>query len=791
MSLVAAWLLFPLLLLVLSAGSGLLVERAAGTRLPGPLLAPVGLALMIVVANAATYWEQTAQLATPLVIAGALLGSVLARERLRGLVPDLWPALAAAGVFATFAAPVVLSGEASFTGYTLLGDTAVHFVLVDRLAEHGRDLAGLAPSSYRAALRDYFASAYPLGTHSALAAVRPLVGQDVAWVFQPFLAFLSAMTALAIYTLLGSLSMVKPARAAIAFLGAQPALVYAYALQGGIKEIATVFAINLVFALAPLVLAARGGVRFLVPLAVVTAAGMAVIGLAFVLWLGPLLVALALVIAIRRGSAWLRPTAREAGFLVSLVCVLSIPVILQAGNYLDSAQDAVTTQSEFGNLLGPLRKVQAIGIWPTGDFRFELNPSNETGAYVLIGVAIGAALIGLAWALRRRALFILLWVAASAIAWTYVTWRGSPWADAKALAIVSPTIVVVSLLGCFALFERARWLGAAAAGAVAFGVLWSNALGFHDARIAPRDRLHELQTLGERLDGRGPVLYTEFEEYGKHFLRKADPTGWSESFQDGTPSGIAGTYVDLDRIPVNYLVRYPTLVLRRSPARSRPPVPFRLAGQTRHYEVWRRVGDPARVIARLPLGGGDQAAAKPRCAEVDALAAKIKEGAARLAYVPRPRALVLQPSHGPLPAGWVLDKLDPTLIHTPGRGRISLALTVERGAPYEAWLRGSFGRPVRIDVDGRKLGSAGNELNGPGQYEFVGRRALGPGEHTVVFSRGGGSLRPGDGGDRLLGPVVFVPTGTPAALPPSFASPRRPQKLCRGDQDWVEGLESP
>ena len=60
---------------------------------------------------------------------------------------------AAVGVFAVFAAPIVLSGEATFAGYIKLDDTATWFAMTDRVMEHGRSLAGLAPSTYEATLR--------------------------------------------------------------------------------------------------------------------------------------------------------------------------------------------------------------------------------------------------------------------------------------------------------------------------------------------------------------------------------------------------------------------------------------------------------------------------------------------------------------------------------------------------------------------------------------------------------------------------------------------------------------
>src|SRR2546426_10672821 len=107
-----AWLVFPLVLLAVSVGSGLLVERIAGRRIPGALLPSVGLALVIVVAELLTYHRSTVWLTTSVVVALAVAGLALSLPRARTLRPDGWATAAALGVFAALAAPVGLSGHA-------------------------------------------------------------------------------------------------------------------------------------------------------------------------------------------------------------------------------------------------------------------------------------------------------------------------------------------------------------------------------------------------------------------------------------------------------------------------------------------------------------------------------------------------------------------------------------------------------------------------------------------------------------------------------------------------------
>ncbi|MGH2952081.1 MAG: hypothetical protein ACRDKX_08560, partial [Solirubrobacterales bacterium] len=60
-----AWLVFPLVLTVLALGAGLLVEAAAGKRLPGSLLPALGLATIVVTAQFLALADATAELITP------------------------------------------------------------------------------------------------------------------------------------------------------------------------------------------------------------------------------------------------------------------------------------------------------------------------------------------------------------------------------------------------------------------------------------------------------------------------------------------------------------------------------------------------------------------------------------------------------------------------------------------------------------------------------------------------------------------------------------------------------
>ena len=132
MSLALAWIVFPVVLGALSFCCGLLVEWASGLRLPGTLVVAVGFALLVVAASLATATGFTASLTVPLVVALAVAGAGLGLPR--GMPrPDGWALTAAVGAFAVYAAPIVLSGAATFAGYITLDDTSTWLALTDRV----------------------------------------------------------------------------------------------------------------------------------------------------------------------------------------------------------------------------------------------------------------------------------------------------------------------------------------------------------------------------------------------------------------------------------------------------------------------------------------------------------------------------------------------------------------------------------------------------------------------------------------------------------------------------------
>ena len=355
---------FPLLAGVLSLGCGLLVERAAG-RLPGALLVPAGFAGIVVVSQLGTGLDLLSDVTPILVALLAVAGFALGRRRLAEGAVDWWAAGAAVAVYLLVAAPVLLSGTATFAAYGLDTTGAVQLMGADFLLHHAHDFSVLEPSAYAQTVVQYFEPGYPSGSHTAFAAIGWLTGQDLAWLYTEYMAFLVAVTVLGLYALVRRLPLSALACAAVAGIAAMPMLVYAYALQGAIKEMATLPVIALLAALVPWFADSwREHWSRVVPLAVACAAGLATIGVAFAPWLAPFALA-GLVLTLRGGGRGaLRGAGVRAAAFVVLLAVCALPALILGVGYV--AVMMRYTRSAMLEVLGSLyvTTAEAKGLSP-------------------------------------------------------------------------------------------------------------------------------------------------------------------------------------------------------------------------------------------------------------------------------------------------------------------------------------------------------------------------------------------------------------------------------------------
>jgi hypothetical protein len=331
----------------------------------------------------------------------------------------------------------------------------------------------------------------------------------------------------------------------------------------------------------------------------------------------------------------------------------------------------------------------------------------------------------------------------------------------------------LAITGAIVALRTDRLTGAALIAVVAGGVLWSNVLAYGGVNLAPYDQLRELESIGEEFAGQGPALMTEYNPYGaRYFLREEDGEAASELrtrqvlLADGSTAE-KGAAVDTDELDQNGLLEFRTLVLRRSPVRSRPPLPYRLIRSGKYYEVWQRPESPTGLPPEhLPLGDALQPAAVPNCGEVGGL------GLLALQHQMQNVRLIAA-RHAP-----IYDATGGTL-------------EVTHAGEYEAWLMGSARGSVELFVDGHKVGEARQELENDGGFINLGKTHLGAGSHHAELQFGGADLHPGSGGFPRpeTGPLLFTPaneeSGELVSVPVAESN-----RLCGKPWDWIEAVGS-
>jgi hypothetical protein len=575
-----------------------------------------------------------------------------------------------------------------------------------------------------------------------------------------------------------------------------PALVYAYAQMGAIKELAV---LPFVLLLGPALLLMprwleRGPRGALVP-AVVGAGGVGAIGLAFLPWLGMTLLAGGALLLL--GSQARRLGGRALGvwaaaFAAGLV-LLALPTFGALGDSLTLARSLSTSNAvavaDPGNLIRPLEHAQLAGIWIGGSHRVDPAEHRDL-TYALIGIALAAAGLGAAFLVRRRSWALAAFAATMAIVWAALTVRGTVWTDAKLLAITSPIVVLLAAIGLDSLRRSGRRVEALAlAVPLVVGVLWSNASIYHETNLAPTERVRELLSIGEERGSGGPTLVPDFDEFALYALADMAPAGPGFSskpeqlatLRDGSPTGYGQSY-DLDSLDPAAVQGYATVVARRRPDASRPPANFRLEERGDYYDVWRRTGDP-NVTEHVAAGHRLQPAGIVGCERLAALARRARADGASLLYAPRPRMPTIDGlSIMRRPEGWG-ETVDGIGLGTPGIAR--KRFEVRQGGAYDVWLKGDFARALHVRIDGREIGRVSQQTGNDGNYARPLRARLGRGSHTLTLERRGGSLRPGDAAPTVLRAVVFEPT---SAGPPTVREldPDASRRLCGRPVDWVE-----
>jgi hypothetical protein len=669
-------LVYPVVLALLCFGAALLVDRVSGGGLPGTLLPAVGAAALIVVSQWTTYIVALAPATPYLLVAVALAGFALGWGRVRVSLSRVAPrsvgafeagdsharpsASDRAGwwvgtmalAFLLALAPVLSAGRPTFSSYMALADSAVHMLGGDYLIRHGQDYAHLdVHNSYGAFVHAYYGSSYPSGADTLFGGGSFLLGLPLIWTFQPFVALMLATAAGPAWLLVRRVGLDRWWAVLASITVTLPALVYAYELIGSVKEIAS---LPMILGMGALVVGhrrwLRASARGAIPFALLVAAGISTLGVAFGAWALAAAIVLsgaALGRAARPGSPHRNPavgeawpgesaqrasrsgalSARDLAFLfaggVGVLLLAAWPTWSKVAGSL-SVAEAIASTSNPGNLQAPLRASQLLGVWLDGSYKLTPSGVALTLTSVLIAAVLTAAVVGFGYAVRARWFALAAWFALSIVLWLALKQWATTWADAKTLMLTSPVVVLAAWTGVAAIRSSpVRVAAPLAALLLAGGVLASDVWLYHNSNLAPTARYEELASINTRFGGRGPTLLTDFDEYALYELRDMDVGDPDFVYPPPSLAAAAGGYgepVQLNRIAPSALAAYPLIVTRRDPSAVRPPAAYRLLWQGVYYQVWGRRAHAPAALAHVVVSA---APARPRaqCAQVAHVAA--------------------------------------------------------------------------------------------------------------------------------------------------------------------------
>ena len=775
------------LIVVASLVAGQALLALAGRRDWTLRAAPVGLALLLVVAGlVAGHGGRGAAIAIALGSVVALAAAVLIARRPEPprIGGALGPLLAAAFVAVFAALPFIAAGRVGILGVGLVNDDmAYHLLMADWIAER------FSPEP------ELVADGYPLGPHGLVAGLAAALGARSIDVFAGLVLAIPALSALLAFSALGGLR--PAARVAVAGLVAVPYLAAAYLAQEAFKEpIVALLVLGFVLLAAERPPAAESRYRWGRGLALgAVAAGMIYVysfpGLA---WLAAALAVWAAaelwrrrdrgLAAVGRGLAAAAAPAAIAGLAAS--AVLTLP---DAGRIADFADFRAldpdrANEGGLGNLRGHLSPLEALGVWPTSEFRLPAGAGALPAVAFYAGALLAAA--GLAvgvvrWA-RLRGVAIPAALAGAAAVYAGARGFGTVYTSAKALAIAAPLIALVSLGGLLSPGGEARRAVPRALLATAIGLAMaaSSFLVLRQAPVGPETHLDELGEIRPLVAGED-LLFLGRDNFVLYGLRGSRPFTHVRNFYD--PFSVRPNEAlddvqakfDFDSVDGPTLARFPYVLTTRAAYASGPPPGYEAIAETASYVLWSRGGEPA---GREPVEDDADPGATLACRDFGPLRGR---RAARLD--PRPVAA----------AAW-----------TP-------AAEVEDGSPATVELDlppGAWELSIQYDATAPlRLRAAGLEAELPGNLDYRGAVPFWPAgridDHPGGRLRIEASVAPPPLAGRLLGArtvahlgtIAATPAGSGYGRPAATATPPFPgssavlgaaRRACGEYGDWVE-----
>lgn len=500
-------------------------------------------------------------------------------EALRVGLPVGLAALAAASL------PFAVEGRFGILGTGFNPDMSQHLLTADRLAH--------------ALGSQLLSQGYPLGPHSIVVALNRGLGVGLV---QGFSGLTVAVAVLAPLTALAAFADQPPLRrTAGALLVGLPYVVASYFAQGAFKEtMQALFVLAFVLALRESTRAWRELPLRFVPAAVIAIGTVYAYSFPGLIWLAG---ALVLWLVFERGIA-LRPA------LLALVVFL-VGALPELGRMIDfrSFETFAPRGPGLGNLFGWISPLEALGIWPSGDFRLAPGDGAAPAIAFYLGAAFALALLlwGLIRCLRRRETAIVAGLLTAAAVYAAARIGGTPYTAAKAIEVAAPlaTLVVLAPLLhglAWRLFPRmgeesakgegrARGAGLAVA-AMAIYALAAGAcslLALANAPVGPTSYSPALAELRPLVSNASTLVLAPRqlleEEHGGPYI------AWE----------LRGNRVCIDAEGERHRVPPGVRFVIEPGLTARPPFPqLRLSRRARPYLLWERTG-PIRGRSHCPL----------------------------------------------------------------------------------------------------------------------------------------------------------------------------------------------
>ncbi|MGI9557789.1 MAG: hypothetical protein ACR2N5_07595, partial [Solirubrobacterales bacterium] len=250
--------------------------------------------------------------------------------------------------------------------------------------------------------------------------------------------------------------------------------------------------------------------------------------------------------------------------------------------------------SDLGNLRGPISPLEALGIWPSGEYRISAANAGVPAPLFYLGALVAAVglVIGLLWAWRARRLALPLTLLATVAIWAIASIASTPYIAAKALAIAAPIVMIVALAGVLVPGSRLRF---AVAVVLIPAALLSSFLALRQAPVAPGAHRAEIAEI-RRPVRNDKLLFLGRDDFIAHEMRRArvfspitnffnvEEVDKQQSFQEGREK------FDFDAVSDQVLGRMDFALTTNAGPASEPPEGYQRIAETDSFVLWKRRG---------------------------------------------------------------------------------------------------------------------------------------------------------------------------------------------------------